>query len=191
MNKPLFAAFLLGASMTTTPLLAQEAATADPAVGRQVFAMQTVAEKQTVGTVVAADDTAFRIQIGERCLGLPRANFTAKDGQFESPWAKDALEGSMDAGNPADFVCGQNSAEPDSAVGKQVYAMQNVQVRQNVGTILEASADAFRIRIGSQCIGLPRANFTAKDGQYESPWTREALEGTIAAGDPAEFVCPA
>jgi len=191
MKKTLIAVAVLGAGLTPVSLMAQDAADNDAAIGKQVYAMQKVEEKQIVGTVSDADAGAFRILIGDKCIGLPRENFTEVDGQYKSPWAKDALEGTIAAGNPEDFVCAPAKNTSDPAVGKQVFAMQEVQQKQIVGTIKAADSGAFRIQIGSQCIGLPRQNFTEKDGQFESPWAKDALEATIKAGNPADFVCPA
>lgn len=188
MKKSLITAVLLGLGVSSTPATAQEA---DPAVGKQVLGMQKVEKKQTVGLVWNADAGAIRVQIGESCIGLPRDQFSEVDGQFESPWARDALEGTIKAGNPADFVCGANPDQSNPAVGKQVFAMTEVEEMQVIGTVKAADSAALRIKIDNNCIGLPRENFTETDGHIESPWSKDALQATIDAGNPADFACPA
>jgi hypothetical protein len=188
MKKSLITATLLGLGITSMPAMAQEA---DPAVGKLVYGMQKVEKKQVIGPVWYADEGAIRVQIGENCIGLPRDQFTEEDGQLKSPWAKGALEGTIKAGNAADFICSATADKSDPAVGKQVFAMQEVEERQVIGTIRGADSGAFRIQIGSSCIGLPRQNFTEADGNFESPWPKDALQATIDGGNPADFTCPA
>jgi len=188
MKKSLITATLLGLGITSMPAVAQEA---DPAIGKQVYGMQKVEKKQAVGSVWNADAGAIRIQIGENCIGLPRDQFTEVDGQFKSPWARDALEGTIKAGNPADFACGANPDQSNPAVGKPVFAMIEVEEKQVIGVVKAADSAALRIRIGDNCIGLPRQDFTEIEGHIESPWSKDALQATIDGGNPADFACPA
>ncbi len=189
MKKSLIAAALMGACATSSALLAQAA---DPAVGGTVFAMAKVKTPQTVGTVAQATDAALMIRIGDRCVGLPRQNFTETDGRFQSPWTKDALNGTMDAGNAADFTCPDAAAATDDpAVGREVVALAEVEQKQTVGIVKQADASALRIQIGDRCIGLPRNSFTEIDGQFKSPWAKDALMSTMDQGNAEDFVCPA
>lgn len=191
MKKALIAATLLGACAVPASLLAQDSAATNPAVGNLVYAMTKVKGPETVGSVFQATDTALMVQIGDKCVGLPRQNFTEVDGRFQSPWTKDALIETMSKGNPEDFVCPDASGQTNAAIGREVYALKEVEQKQTVGTVKQADDTALRIQIGDRCIGLPRQNFTEKDGQFESPWTKEALENTMNQGDPATFACPA
>jgi hypothetical protein len=191
MKRTLIVVSLFGAGVAALPVLAQETAATGGIAGMPVYALKKVEERQLVGTIRQADQNAFRVQIGDKCVGLPRADFTEADGQFESPWPKEALEKSIADGNPEDFVCPEVVAATDPATGSQVFARKVVTQKEPVGTIKQADANAVRLQIGEQCVGLPRDSFTMKDGALESPWTREQLEKTISEGDPADFVCPA
>jgi hypothetical protein len=191
MKKAFIVAVLAAASMSPATLLAQGADEVDPAVGKQVYALKKVMEEQFVGTIVQADANALRLRIGEYCVGLPRQNFTQKDGKIQSPWTREALEATIQGGNPEDFTCVEVTDQTDPVVGNQVFAMAEVQKKDVFGTVVAVDPGALRVRIGEYCVGLPRQNFTEKDGQFESPWTREALEATIQAGNTEDFACSA